>query len=276
MILNPVCADPAPYDDAFPPTSRGLELTSHGHTLLGVMYSPAGPGPHPLAILLHGFPGHERNLDLAQVLRRAGWHALVFHYRGSWGSGGDYRFAHVLEDTLAVIDSLCTPLWSEQLAIDPARIALIGHSLGGWAALMAAARSEVWGACAVAAVDLGMWGALLDELPESVPETRRFFATSLPPLHGATADGLMDEIIRHAADWSLTGQAAALATQRLYLIAAERDETVAPALHHHPLVAALGRAGAAHLRHETVATDHSFNDRRIALARLLLDWLPPA
>jgi hypothetical protein len=36
---------------------------------------------------LHGFPGNERNFDVAQALRRAGYAALVFHYRGSWGVG---------------------------------------------------------------------------------------------------------------------------------------------------------------------------------------------
>ncbi|MDO8912512.1 MAG: hypothetical protein Q8N10_08825 [Phenylobacterium sp.] len=32
--------------------------------------------------------GNEKNLDLAQAVRRAGWNAVTFNYRGSWGSPG--------------------------------------------------------------------------------------------------------------------------------------------------------------------------------------------
>ncbi|WP_201761882.1 MULTISPECIES: alpha/beta hydrolase family protein [unclassified Nonomuraea] len=67
-----------------------MTFTSGGHTLLGVLHLPTGPGPHPVVVLLHGFPGNERSFDLARALRRAGYAALVFHYRGSWGVGGSY------------------------------------------------------------------------------------------------------------------------------------------------------------------------------------------
>ena len=63
------------------------------------------PGEDPV-LLLHGFPGNERNLDLAQALRRAGWTVVFFHYRGAWGSGGDFSFAHVLEDVARMLDEL--------------------------------------------------------------------------------------------------------------------------------------------------------------------------
>jgi hypothetical protein len=41
-------------------------------------------------LLLHGCPGLQQNGDLAVALRDRGWNALIFHYRGSWGSGGRY------------------------------------------------------------------------------------------------------------------------------------------------------------------------------------------
>jgi len=53
-----------------------------------IVYEAQGAGPHPTVVLLHGFPGNEKNLVLAQALRRAGWNVVFFHYRGSWGSGG--------------------------------------------------------------------------------------------------------------------------------------------------------------------------------------------
>ena len=47
-----------------------LSVPSHGERLLGVFYLAAGAGPHPTAIVMHGFPGYEQNLDIAQTLRR--------------------------------------------------------------------------------------------------------------------------------------------------------------------------------------------------------------
>ena len=51
--------------------------------LAGMMLGANGQGPHPTIVLLHGFPGNEKNLDLAQSLRRAGYNVLFFHYRGA-------------------------------------------------------------------------------------------------------------------------------------------------------------------------------------------------
>jgi pimeloyl-ACP methyl ester carboxylesterase len=62
-----------------------FQIPSHGALLNAFVYVAAGAGPHPAVVLLHGFPGNERNLDLAQDMRRAGWDVLYFDYRGSWG-----------------------------------------------------------------------------------------------------------------------------------------------------------------------------------------------
>jgi predicted alpha/beta-fold hydrolase len=59
-----------------------LHVPSHGVAINGLACLPAGAGPHPVFILLHGLPGNEKNLDLAQAVRRAGWIAVTFNYRG--------------------------------------------------------------------------------------------------------------------------------------------------------------------------------------------------
>lgn len=38
-------------------------------TMNAALYVAAGEGPHPTVLLLHGFPGNEQNLDLAQAMR---------------------------------------------------------------------------------------------------------------------------------------------------------------------------------------------------------------
>ena len=75
-----------------PASMQSFQIPSHGALLNAFVYVAAGAGPHPVVVLLHGFPGNERNLDLAQDIRRAGWDVLYFDYRGSWGSPGDFSF----------------------------------------------------------------------------------------------------------------------------------------------------------------------------------------
>jgi len=53
-----------------------MQIPSHGELMNALVYIAAGAGPHPVVILLDGFPGNERNLDLAQDMRRAGWDVL--------------------------------------------------------------------------------------------------------------------------------------------------------------------------------------------------------
>ena len=72
--LHPVIhTDPSLVDDTAPPAIRELSFDSHGKRLNGLIYLANGPGPHPTVVLLHGYPGNEKNLDLAQSLRRASW-----------------------------------------------------------------------------------------------------------------------------------------------------------------------------------------------------------
>src|SRR5690349_679107 len=96
-----IATDPPPGGP--PASTPPVTIESGGERLLGVLHRPAGEGPHPIVVLLHGFPGNERNFDLAQALRRAGYAALVFHYRGAWGVGGSYSWGHMLEDAARVV-----------------------------------------------------------------------------------------------------------------------------------------------------------------------------
>lgn len=88
---------------------QSMQIPSHGAQLNALMYVAAGAEPHPTVILLHGFPGNERNLDLAQDIRRAGWNVLYFNYRGAWGTPGEFSFANSIEDTASAIAYLRQP-----------------------------------------------------------------------------------------------------------------------------------------------------------------------
>ena len=86
-----------------------LTIDSGGHRMPGLIYLANGPGPHPTVLLLHGFPGNEKNLDIAQDLRRNGFNVLFFHFRGSWGADGSYRVSGLPADVDAVLSYLRQP-----------------------------------------------------------------------------------------------------------------------------------------------------------------------
>jgi len=103
-----IAVDP-PRDSAHPARMEVLHIPSGGVRINGVAYLASGAGPHPTFVLLHGLPGNEKNLDLAQAVRRAGWNAITFNYRGSWGSPGSFRFGNNLQDADAVLRFLAKP-----------------------------------------------------------------------------------------------------------------------------------------------------------------------
>ena len=111
------------------PDLTGILIPGARGKLLTKLYLTAGREKHPVILLLHGIPGTEQNIDLAQYFRRQGFHVLVFHYSGSWGSDGDYSLKNNLEDADTVLDYI---IENEQYSFDKDRIFAVGHSLGGF------------------------------------------------------------------------------------------------------------------------------------------------
>jgi len=109
---------------------EGVVFRSHGCKLLGTLYRAREGGRRPAAVVLHGFPGFEKNYDIAHALRRLGYHSLIFHYRGAWGSEGDYTLTGQIDDVLSALKTL-----RSRPDVDPNRILLIGHSMGSWVAI---------------------------------------------------------------------------------------------------------------------------------------------
>lgn len=120
--------------------AESVAFSVAGTRLVGVLYRAPGKGPHPAAVLLHGIPGAEKNHDIAYALREAGWHALIVHFRGAWGSDGAYDILGQVDDAIGALDWLARP--DNPFPVDAARLALVGFSLGSRAALMTAARDE--------------------------------------------------------------------------------------------------------------------------------------
>ncbi|HSG92004.1 MAG TPA: alpha/beta fold hydrolase [Pseudomonadales bacterium] len=272
VAFDPVTQDPPPREP--PPSMDDVRIASGGVDMNGIVYLPGGAGPHPVAILLHGLPGNERNLDLAQALRRAGWAVVFFHYRGAWGSPGAFGFRHVLEDTNAVVNWTTTPAVRARFAFDDGPRTLVGHSMGGFAALGAGAQNGSVGCVAsIAGANMGLLGPRMDAA-DAVRDavTGSFDAYARGPLAGTSGALMVAELIEDAERFDVQRGVAALAERRLLLVGGSRDTVVPMADHHAPMLAAL-RARDADVEELVLDDDHAFSASRIALAHALVAWL---
>ena len=270
-LARAVVADPAP-DPQVPAEMVAFQLPSHGALLNAVFYLAAGKGPHPTMLLLHGFPGNEQNLDLAQAVRRAGWNVLTLHYRGSWGSPGGFTFAHCAEDADAAVAFLRSPEAAAKYRIDPSRIVVGGHSMGGMmAAHAAAADKQVAGLVLIDAWDIAGDGRKLKGASPAAVEALKTqeLAGDLPPLAGTSVDQMAAELAEASPSLDLAVATKAALPRPVLILGAERAN--GPGMR--ALAAAAQPAGGKDISLVVMPTDHSFSDHRLALEDMVVRWL---
>ena len=269
---DPVTTDPPRQE---PPASmEGLHFRSAGANLNGVIYEAAGPGPHPTLLLLHGFPGNELNADIAQSVRRTGWNAVIFHYRGAWGSEGEFTFTHVLEDSAAVFAALREPAFAKAHRVDPSRVSLYGHSMGGFAALVTGARTpEARCVASVAGANMGAMAPALSDPAAAQQTAARFQSWAEGFIANASGETLVKELQTSSGTMDITQSAAALAARPVLLVTGARDDVTPTATNHDPMLLALRNAGSKRVNELRLDSDHAFSDARIALARGVVEFL---
>lgn len=254
-----------------------VAIDSGGARLNGLVYVAPGPGRHPVVVFLHGYPGNEKNLDLAQAVRRAGYQAIYVDYRGTWGSGGTFSFANALEDADATLAWVRTPENASKYHFDVERIAIVGHSLGGWVALLTAAR-QPRSVCIAGLAAWNVGGAaqrFATHQDERSANLRDFRASTDPaggPVRG-NADALLGEMVAHADDWDYRRQASHVGDRALLLVAATNDSPDEDVTMHEELAHAVRTAGNPHLSLTQYEDDHPFSSHRVALAGRLTAWL---
>lgn len=273
QLPSAITTDPEP-DTTYPAAMETFQIPSHGAMLNALAYIAEGAGPHPVVLLLHGFPGNEKNLDLAQAIRRDGWDVVYFDYRGSWGSPGDFSFAHSIEDTQSAIAYLRDAAHAKKLRSDPAYIVLIGHSMGGFMARYVGAQDPTIKAVGlISAADMGV-----DKMQSLKPGQEKeanarlaehLAAEGMAPLAGCTPGSLAKEVIANAAAWNIPNLAPKLATRPMLVITS--DDGLAPS--NDAFVEALHKAGATDITTIHLTTDHSYSDQRIALEKAVLENL---
>ena len=262
-VPSAIYTDP-PQDAKHPAGMTVLHIPSHGVQMNGIVYSPAGAGVHPTMVLCHGLPGNEKNLDLAQAVRRAGWNAVTFNYRGSWGSPGSYRFAQNLEDADAVLAYLREPSNAARLGIDTKRIVLAGHSMGGWVTVMTAAHDHALaGVILISAADMGQLGKV--EHQKLVAE----MADNMEALAGVTAESMASEAAQNAKAFGFDNAVPGLKDVPVLVLSA--NDGLAPQTD--ALVQAIQAEGNHNVKAIHAATDHGWSDHRIFLESTIIEWL---
>lgn len=271
---DPVTMDPVAEDTVYPPSMAPFIVNSGGSNINAIIYTTQGKGPHPTVILLHGFPGNEKNLDLAQAIRRAGWNVVFFHYRGSWGSQGNFSLDNCLEDVTAILKFLKEDTNISNFRIERSKIVLIGHSMGGYMALGTIIDNpDILGAVWIAGGNISEFGKWASENQKNQALYRKYIKESSAALNGIDIEYLVQDVMNNQSKWDLRSHAEILAQKKLLMIGASYDTEVPLNMHYKPLVEKLKSLNAEGLSAVVLNTDHSFSNKRIELTGIIVAWL---
>ena len=168
-------------------TESEVSFQTEDSNIAGNLTVPEGKGPFPAVIVLAGSGPFDRNgdvdartvaaanatgqsapalsstyRDIAYALAREGFVTLRYDKRGignSTGEGGDFPEPS-LRDLKAAVAFL-----KDNPAVDPGRIALVGHSIGGlWALMEAAEEPEIAAVCLMATPAKPMGEVLVEQV----------------------------------------------------------------------------------------------------------------
>lgn len=254
----------AKWENDFHAGSTELFIPSGNSLLAGLIYRANGKEKHPTLLLLHGYPGNERNLDLAQVLRAQGWNVIYFDYRGSWGSQGKFSFKNCVEDVVNVV-VFCSK-YQDSLKIDTARLALFGHSMGGWVCLKAMEQlPQIKKGFA-----LSTWNIYGDF--KNVQSEKQLLEIVNNPNAGvkyfvlnATPGEIFVPVLKEPAFFNLTNTPSKLADRKIIMLDEHEGNK--------ELADAFRQANRNIFEYQVWTTDHGFNNKRISLINKVVEFL---
>lgn len=271
--FNPVIQDSQQEDREYPSSMSPIIFTSKNEKLIGTFFLTSGIGPHPTVLLLHGFPGNEVNFDIAHAIKRLGFNVMVFHYRGSWGSGGSFSFSNGLEDVSSAIEFLSSDIALKDYRVDKEKIILIGHSFGGFAALLNSVNYEkIQNVASLAGFNFGYFYQFTEQDTNIKNATMEGLTIGSQLLNNCDPQLLYNEMLLNQNNWNLLNLNNKLIGKNTLLVGAEYDAVSPLAIHHNPLVEKLQETENK-ITHRIIKSGHSFSCCRIELTEIIIKWM---
>lgn len=274
-ILDSTISDPCILDPDFPPEQFVTHFLSHGSVVHATVWIAQGRRPRGTLILCPQMYGGDRLESVIIPLMTAGINVMTFHPRGMWDNQHIYTLTGAIDDLLAAAayvrstakGDIRTPA-GHAWRTDTDRIAVMGLSGGGGTVSISACAEDplIQSVIAVAPAN------------KSAPLPPEMIA-GLEPVKARTA-GRIDVVATMNAmtpaendRMSPIIQAPRLVRKNMLLVGAMRDVVSPLDIAHRPIAQAMRDAGAQAFDEVILDTDHSFLTKRIALARLIIDWL---
>jgi len=252
------------WDMTSPASSTELFIPSGSSQIAGLIYNANGLQKHPTLLLLHGYPGNERNLDIAQVVRSHGWNVIYFDYRGSWGSQGKFSFKNCVEDVVNVV-AFCNK-YQDSLKIDTSNIVMFGHSMGGWVCLKALQELPT----IKKGFALSTWDIAKDFKNVSTEKEMLRIANN-PNIAGkyfvlnTSLEDLYTPVLQNQTYFNLLNNGKSLADKQIIMIDEHNGN--------HDLADKMKESNKAYFEYSVWQTDHSFTNKRVSLINKVLAFL---
>ena len=248
------------WDKNSPASQIELTIPSENSKLAGFIYTANGSQKHPTLLMLHGFPGNERNLDLAQVVRAHGWNVIYFDYRGSWASQGQFGFENCVQDVKNVV-SFCKK-YSDSLKIDTSNIALFGHSMGGFVCLKALALlPDIKKGFALSTWDI--YASAKDLKPTQIKMAAKMIGEYF--VLNTSTEKLISSVLNNLPFYNIQTESIALAGKKIIMLDEHNGNK--------QLAESLKNSNHNYFDYEVWQTDHPFSNKRISLINKVLEFL---
>jgi pimeloyl-ACP methyl ester carboxylesterase len=257
------------------PQVTEIEFQSEGSTVRGRFFSTAD---EPIATVVF-LPGADFDptdvLGLGESLSALGVNVVTFAARGTRGSEGTLSIAGAVADVGAALGWL-RGADGRALRVDPDRIVIGGHSLGGGIAMAYAARDpSVRNVISIAGNDLGEYARRLRGNPALAAGLRG----RLSEMSGSTGfahldpDAVVREILDNEALYGHPENASRLADRTILLVGGWDDSTAPIETVLIPFYRALKRQADSHVTLIVYPDGHFFRESRQEMAADIRAWL---
>lgn len=259
-----------PENALYQPYNDTLFVESHGCRLFARIHVPAfydETSKCPVVLMLHGCPGNERNIDIAQNLRMAGFATVTFSYRGVWGSHGYYCFSHLIEDTFVIAEYIRSI--ASEYRLDTDRFYLFGHSMGGFATVNSLAEGlKVSGAVILAPCDIALKRLSDPETASNLIANQKNGYFNVP-----SETYIEEDLQKNVQNWLFANAAEKLDLSIPYaFIGGTLDTAVPPQQHTIPIYEKLLAKGA-DVQYTELYDSHDFPATRVKLTNQIIFYL---